>query len=322
MKRSVILGFFALALVAACAAYLIYDLSPVNASENGQVLVFEIKQGDGFRYIAGNLYNAGLIRSAFAFETYSLLGGKAFQFKPGLYRLNPAMGASTIVAAISGSGAAEVKVTIPEGSNRFDIDRILSDALVLRRGEFVGDPTTADLEGKLFPDTYEFYTNAKVADVITVLTDTWNTKAAPLFANDENAARDLVIASIVEKEVPLMSDREVIAGILLKRLAAGVALNVDATVCYAKFAEHPTSTQNCYPLTPLDFKIDSPYNTYLYKGLPPRPIGNPGISAITAALNPQSSPYWYYLSDPKTGATIFAKTLGEQEKNIKKYLTN
>ena len=104
-------------------------------------------------------------------------------------------------------------------------------------------------------------------------------------------------------------------------------LDVDATVCYAKLLENQASrpaasqvAQACYPLTALDFKIDSPYNTYLYRGLPPGPIGNPGVSAIMAAIHPVVSPYWYYLSDPKTGKTIFAKTLDEQTQNRVKYL--
>ena len=120
--------------------------------------------------------------------------------------------------------------------------------------------------------------------------------------------------------MPDQNDQEIVAGIILKRLAEGIPLDIDATVCYAKLLGRPTSTAQACSLSPLDFKIESPYNTYLYKGLPPGPIGNPGTSAITAALHPQSSPYLYYLSDPATGKTIFAKTLDEQNQNRVKYL--
>jgi UPF0755 protein len=83
---------------------------------------------------------------------------------------------------------------------------------------------------------------------------------------------------------------------------------------------NPLTGTECYPLTSVDFKTDSSYNTYSHKGLPPTPIDNPGTSAISAVLNPKSSPYWYYLSDPKTKKTIFAKTLEEQDRNRQIYL--
>jgi len=226
-----------------------------------------------------------------------------------------------VLAAISSGNAGESTVTIPEGSNIFDIDRILSDALVIRPGALINATDSQSLEGQLFPDTYQFYTSSNVADVIKVMTDNFNTKASPLLATDPaNATRTLIIASIVQKEVPDQADQELVAGIILKRLAQKIPLDIDATVCYAKFLANPTSTAQACSLSALDFKINSPYNTYLNKGLPPGPIGNPGTSAITAALHPQSSPYFYYLSDPATGKTIFAKTLDEQNQNRVKYL--
>jgi UPF0755 protein len=104
-----------------------------------------------------------------------------------------------------------------------------------------------------------------------------------------------------------------------KRMNVGMKLQMDATLCYMKevVAQAPLP---CYPLTSLDFKYDSPYNTYLYKGLPPGPIGNPGTSSIRAALNPRPSPYWFYLSDPLTKRTVFSETLDEHEDNRVKYL--
>jgi UPF0755 protein len=248
--------------------------------------------------------------------------------KPGLYRLDAAMSTPHILDVLSGSGAGEVTVTIPEGSNIYEIDAILSNALVIHPGDLIDFTADGPLEGKLFPDTYQFYTNANVAGVVQEFINTYNAKAAPLLAADpKNAQNDLILASILEKEVPGPSDQQIVAGILIKRLAAGMPLDVDATVCYAKLLALATSSSNqspssqvCQSLAELDFKINSPYNTYLYRGLPPGPIGNPGVSAITAAIHPVSSPYWYYLSDPKTGKTIFAKTLDEQTQNRVKYL--
>ena len=101
----------------------------------------------------------------------------------------------------------------------------------------------------------------------------------------------------------------------MKRLKLGMTLQVDAAVCYLK-----ARNGRCYPLGKNDFAVDSLYNTYLYRGLPPAPIANPGLSAINAALNPAPSSYIYYLSDPKTGKTVFSETLEEHNENRRKYL--
>jgi UPF0755 protein len=218
----------------------------------------------------------------------------------------------------------EVAVTIPEGSTIYDIDKILSGKDVLAPGEFVAN-VSSSLEGHLFPDTYDFYVSSTVSSVVQKFLTNFNVKAEPLFAGKPEE-QDLIIASLVQKEVASSTDMAIVAGILEKRLAAGDYLNVDATICYAKqMAEfavnpNPTSTMGCYPITEIDLRMKSPYNNYLYKGLPPGPIGNPGVEAIEATLNPQSSTYWYYLSDPKTGATIYADTLEEQVANQRKYL--
>ena len=312
----------AVAVVLLAAGLFFFGLDPVNdAASTGPATVFQISAGDGFRTVAQNLYAAHLIQSPFVFDLFSLADGRAFTLHPGRYRLHASMDVPQIVAAISGDGSNKVVATIPEGSNMYDIDRILSDALVIRPGEFARIASAQDLEGRLFPDTYQFYTDENAQDVVKEMTDNFNDKAMPLLVTDPaNEDRDLIIASIIEKEVPGEQDREVVAGIIIKRLSEGMPLDIDATVCYAKFIASPSSAARACSLSALDFKIDSPYNTYLYKGLPPGSIGNPGTSAITAALHPQSSPYLYYLSDPATGKTIFAKTLDEQNQNRVKYL--
>jgi UPF0755 protein len=313
------------AVVIVVAGLFFFSLDPADAAQAAPV-VFTVNTGDGFMEIAQHLSAAHLVRSTFTFALFSLADGRAFEFKPGLYRLSPSMDAAQIVAALSGGGAGKVTVVIPEGSNIYGIDRILSNALVIRTGALVSLAGAQNLEGYLFPDTYQFYTNDKVGDVVQEMTSNFDTKAAPLFASvpadadPADASRTLIIASIVQVEVPDQQDQEIVAGIILKRLAEGMPLDIDATVCYAKLQADPASAAQPCSLGALDFKIDSPYNTYLYKGLPPTSIGNPGTSAITAALHPQSSPYLYYLSDPATGKTIFAKTLDEQNKNRVKYL--
>jgi UPF0755 protein len=325
----------AIVCVVACiigsAIWFVHELSPAGASDAPQT-VFEITQGEGFREVATALKKDRLIRSATTFDVFALSDGRAFSIKPGLYRLSASMTSSEILNIVSGGSAGEVTVTIPEGVNIFQVDTILSKALVIRSGDLIrlqASGTDGNLEGKLFPDTYRFYTNSNVSDVAQEFLDNFNTKAEPLLTAG-TATNTIILASILEKEVPDQTDQEIVAGIIVKRIAAKMPLDIDATVCYAKLLlENASNTAagtgsapvtGCPSLTALDFKVKSPYNSYLYGGLPPGPIGNPGLSAITAALHPQSSPYFYYLSDPGTGKTVFARTLDEQTQNRVKYL--
>ncbi len=321
-RRRWVVGGAALVLVVGIVGWFLHDLSPAAArGAAGSGTVFEVKKGEGFRAIVDALADAGLVRSSFATATLAVLTGRAFGMQPGLYKLDPSMSAPEILAAITSPRAREISVTIPEGANLYQIDAILANALVIRRGELVNFHDGGSLEGKLFPDTYRFFLGSDVKDVVQKFLENFNAKAAPLLAADpKNAADDLIVASLVDKEVPDPNDQKIVAGIIWKRLKQGMPLDIDATICYLKFMAAPTSTTNCDGLSQLDYKTDSPYNTYLHQGLPPGPIGNPGITAITAAISPQSSPYYYYLSDPATGKTIFAKTLDEQNRNRVKYL--
>jgi UPF0755 protein len=320
IPKKFIVGACVIAAMVVFASVFLYQLGPVDAGVSSKAAIFEVKQGQGFRDIAGDLRRAGLLRSSAAAEIFSLLTGTALRMQPGLYRLSPAMSAPEILRDISGGGAKEVAVTIPEGVNLYQIDAILESALVIRRGELVSFAANRNLEGKLFPDTYRFFTGSDVRDVAQKFLDNFSLKAAPLLDADKtNAEKDLIVASLVDKEVPDPEEQKMVAGIIWKRLKAGMPLNVDATICYLKFERNPVASA-CYPLASSDYKIDSAYNTYLRSGLPSGPIGNPGISAIKAAISPQSSPYWYYLSDPKTEKTVFARTLDEQSANRLKYL--
>ncbi len=307
-------------------AMISFGLAPVQPTENGNVAIVTVKvtQGQSFFEVAKELDAAHLLRSRLAFETEAFLSGAAFRVQTGTYRFSPAMSSGAMLRELSG-GAPAVTVTITEGSDLYEIDKELADAGVINRGDLISFTSDGNLEGKLFPDTYQFFEGTNVADVVQKFLDNFNEKAAPLLAGDsKNAAQDLTLASIIEKEAPDQSDQSVIAGIIKKRIADGMRLQIDATVCYAKQMTLPSEIVDCSALTRIDFSPNSPYrsayNTYLHTGLPPGPIGNPGTSAITAALHPVSSSYLYYMSDPATGKTMYAATLAEQNANIKKYL--
>lgn len=292
-----------------------------DAGESDGV-IFRVVEGEGFRAIADRLEEEGLIRSTSAFKLYSLLTGSASHLKPGTYKLSAAMSAPDILSEIVAGEDKEVAVTVQEGASAYEIDLLLSKEGIVKQGEFLNFVTSEDLEGKLFPDTYRFFRDSSVVEIAGKFLENFRSKiGSKLDGLKEREVKEvLTLASLVEKEVPDLEDRKIVAGILKKRLARGMPLQVDATICYIKKVRSYPDIKACYPFNPLDFKIDLPYNTYLYKGLPPGPIGNPGLSAISAVLAPTKSPYWYYLSDPKTKKTIFAATLDEHNENRVKYL--
>ena len=223
----------------------------------------------------------------------------------------------------------EVAVTIPEGFNLKQIENrliranlaapnALADFQFLENiPEILSDkPKTASLEGYLFPDTYRFFKDAALSDIVGKMVNNLDGKLTPdlktaVKNSSYNTYEILTMASLIEKEIPRDSDRAIVSGILWKRLKASVPLQVDATLVYITGRNEIGET---------DKKINSRYNTYFYRGLPKGPIANPGISAIKAALFPQASPYWYYLSADGTGTTIFSKTLEEHNIAVAKYL--
>ncbi len=201
-------------------------------------------------------------------------------------------------------------VTIKEGLTAVEVSKLLRE-----EGIFVGgEELPQELDGYLFPDTYEFYFPSSLGFVVKKISDNFNKKVIPNIPEMYRIKEVITVASMIEEETNNSRDRRIVAGIIWNRLKSKMFLQVDASVCYVK--EPP-----CFPITKSDLDIDSPYNTYLYKGLPPGPISNPGLDAIRASVNPENSKYWYYLADPKTQTTIFSTTLEEHNQNIVKYLT-
>lgn len=208
----------------------------------------------------------------------------------------------------------EISVTIPEGFSVFDIDDRLSSMELILPGQFAG--MAASLEGFLFPDTYFVYENKfKSEDLMKKMQNNFLTKMTPdLLKEAKKRKRDMkdaiVIASILEKEVKTEKDYAIVAGILWKRLDRGWPLQADATLLYGK---------NTTTITKDALAENTPYNTYKRRGLPPTPISNPGLKTIRAAIFPETSSYWFYITDSK-GNVHYAKTNEEQNENRKKYL--
>ena len=298
----------------------------------------EIPSGFGSRMIADKLKQEGFIRSKWIFELYVTLRGEASSLKPGEYKFDRAS-VKTIAAALVKGAHQELVITLPEGSNIEDLGQILrtqgakANAFEIFAAmhtfpelestfPFLKDTTRiSGLEGYLFPDTYHIFANATNEQIATDFLHNFDAKLSPELRQDirnqNKTIRDIIImASLIEREVVSDQDRAMVAGVLWKRIAIGMPLQVDATVLYAKEIQNHATQER---LTRDDLTINSPYNTYKYRGLPVGPIGNPGLSAITAAIHPTISPYLYYLSAPD-GRTIFSRTLDEHNAAKQKYL--
>jgi len=296
--------------------------------------------------VAENLIKQGLLENKFWFKYYVMFTGNSKLIKPGRYLIGPRYSVSQLVNKFI-VGEAGIKVKIREGWTNLDIARYLEDKSVVRadrfyslskdfdnskgRFEFLPQRAGVDLEGYLYPDSYRFHRLASIdfdieEEIIDRMLKNFEKRVyEPLFKKGSvqdkselvsGIRKFVTMASMLETEVRSEEDKMLISGILWKRMEAGIPLQVDATLVYIKCdILKQDKSDGCRLLSKEDKKIDSPYNTYLYKGLPPGPISNPGFIAVKAALNPKPSPYWYYLSAKGDGRTIFARTLEEHNWN-------
>ena len=299
-----------------------------SISFSAQPAQVRIDRGDSLTAIASHLKETGLIRSTSLFKIYSLITGAAHRFKPGIYSFYGNEGLARIITTLM-KGPSLVEVVVTEGLTLKDIDHKLSELAVIKKGELInyflkGDDywflkDRSSLEGFLFPDTYKFSPGTDVGLVVKTMIDNFDAKAAPLLSKKNDWYNILILASLLEKEVSLSQDRLLVADILQRRLKIGMPLQVDATVTYLKCDGEYLFCNN-RQLIKSDFKIDSPYNSYLYKGLPPSPIANPGLAAISAVLNPKKNSYLFYLTDPRTKKTVFSKTFDDHDDQRAKHL--
>ena len=279
-----------------------FFLSAPKDFPSGETIVIE--KGTGLAEISGKLKKEGFIKNKYAFALYARVFNKSKKIKYGKYLFNEPVSIFSLLSRFTKGefGFKPVKVTVAEGLTAKKISELFGDFENFDKEEFL--EKTVNMEGYLFPDTYLFLLFAETEQIIGTMTDNFKKKAG-------DVGKDIVImASLIEKEVPDSDDRKIVSGILWKRLELGMALQVDAVFPYITGEQKVLLD---------DLKIDSPYNTYLHKGLPPGPISNPGLDAIEAAKNPKESPYLYYLSG-QDSKTHFAKTFSEHLRNKEKYL--
>lgn len=303
---------------------------PVSQDESTKD--FLIVKGTSASEIGSKLKEEGLIKSSLAFKFYVQLTDKEEKIQAGEYSILPSDNLFKIVDALL-AGPKEIWVTIPEGLRKEEQAAKLATALGRSNSNFEGEflKLATDKEGYLFPDTYLFPKEVKVEVIVNKMVATFEKRVDAKMKEDTVASgfsldEIVTMASIIERETKTVDERPVVAGILYKRLKAGWPLQADATVQYA-VANSKIKTLNSKPnnwwLAPSveDKEIDSTYNTYKYKGLPPAPIANPGLSSIRAAIYPSDSPYWFYIHDDN-GKIYYAETIEEHNENVRSYLGN
>lgn len=297
------------------------EVVPTTSSVEQERFVVGLKETSAD--IADNLYEGAFISDKDAFS--ATLAAEGVAIAPGGYHLSKNMAIEEIVKTLK-SAPYMVWVVIPEGLRKEEIADVLADALgwsaetKMKWIDVYSSMKYDYVDGVYFPDTYLLPIGESPLDTTNRILAKFNEKFAPYLpqfsAQNIKWTTGLTLASIVQREAASDADMTLIAGILWNRLEENMALGVDATLQYVR---GDTGNGFWAPASSADKKLDSPYNTYLYKGLPPHPIANPGLTAIEAVLDPAATDCLYYLHDAKR-VTHCAVTYDEHLDNIDIYL--
>jgi UPF0755 protein len=303
-------------------------LGPVSGSTNAKSVLVTIPTGKSARQIGEILARKHLIRSPISFVLASRMDHLSGEMHAGRYLISPAMPPRQIAALMALGETAGNVITVPEGFTVRQIARRLADAGLVNETQFLTlaqtqgktfavhgwTPPNASLEGYLFPDTYTVSKGATPREIIAQMVANFDARVVlPYGASAARAPGGLsaviTLASLVEREAEVSSDRPLVAAVYRNRLRAGMRLQCDATVQYAL----PVHKARLFFA---DLRVESPYNTYLHAGLPPTPIANPGLPSIKAALHPAPVDYLYYVAGPDGRHHIFSTTLAQQDQAI------
>ena len=326
---SVFVVIVAIGLVCLLGSYLYLNHYMTTKNTTKTEKAFIIKEGDGVRQISKNLQQAGLISTDWPLLIYLKMNGLSGKIIAGEYSITPESTPRKIVEIITGGKVSTDKITIQEGWTNNQIGDYLEKKKIVSKASFLiaakknydydflkDKPVNVDLEGFLFPDTYQLPTKVSADQIVEMMLKNFDNKLTPQLKKDAektglNLYQVVTLASIVEREVAKPEDRKLVAGIFLSRLRENMALESCATIQYIL-------GENKEQLTYDETRIPSPYNTYLNPGLPLGPIGNPGIDSIEAVIFPEITEYRYFLS--ADGVTYFSKTFDEHEAKKVKYL--
>jgi len=278
-----------------------------------------VPRGSSLRVAADSLERAGVVQNATAFRLYAMLKGRDRTIQAGTYVFQRGISWGKVLDDLRGGRGVQNSITIPEGWSLMQIEPQLARVLTLPLDSVRAatrdtallrllDIPTGTLEGYLFPDTYVFPEGTTARAAVRVMVSrfqqvwqpAWDVRLQALAMSRHDL---MALAAIVEKEARLPEERPVIAAVYLNRVKAGMLLQADPTVQYA-LGRHVARVMY------KDLEIDSPYNTYKYKGLPPGPIASPGKPAMVASLNPANVPYRFFVAYPD-GHHEFTRTFAE-----------
>ncbi|MGA8214046.1 MAG: endolytic transglycosylase MltG [Candidatus Sulfotelmatobacter sp.] len=291
-----------------------------------------LRQGYSTRRIASELKSAGVIRSEKAFLLWHYFH-RHRSLKAGEYLFEKPANIIDLQKRLRRGDVYFHTVVVPEGFTMFEIARAIEAAGLGPADDFLKaaqsnvlvadlDPDAPSLEGYLFPDTYQFSRLQSMQEIAAAMVKQFRQVAAEigLISKSDSTTpgpdlhTDVIMASIVEKETAVAGERPLVASVYYNRLAKKIALDADPSIIYAELMAGVYQGA----LHHADMRFNSPYNTYRYAGLPPGPIGNPGKSALEAAMHPAQSDYYYFVADA-AGHHRFARTIEEHNKNVDAY---
>jgi len=321
VRRAFLLFLLVLLLAAGAIAYALL----VPAGPQAETFV-DILPGTPGTRIAAELKNAGIIRSRFVF--IALHEWKGGTLKAGEYRFDHPVPMGEVLDRIRRGDVYTIALTIPEGSNLFDIAAKVEAAGLGSKAAFLAaakqdvslirelDPQATSLEGYLFPDTYRFPRHLEPLEMMAVMVRRFR-QATQAIGLTSDYHRTVILASLVEKETPIDTERPLVASVFDNRLDKNMPLMTDPSVIYAALLEGRYRGT----IYASDLQADSAYNTYRHPGLPPGPICSPGLKSLQAAMHPAQTDYLYFVAagaDP-SGQSRFSATLEEHAKDVEAY---
>lgn len=300
-----------LVFVGVCTAVFRGNSTQRASISTDQPIYVSVKPGMSASDIGDELVKHGILENKFSFWWKVKTSDAASQFKSGVYAMKANMSADEVLRKLVSGDTTVVKFTIPEGFGVKEIAKRLADEGLVDEQEFLAkakkyapydyierkEDIRYACEGFLFPDTYELHEEATPESIMKMMAEDFDTRLTPELrarAREMNLSIfDLItLASLVEKEALYAEDRPIIAQVFFKRLKIGMPLQSDTTLQYLLDAPKEDVSIN-------DTKIESPYNTYQHRGLPPGPIASPGMAAIKAVLYPADTDYLYFVADRK-----------------------
>ena len=316
---------------AAAAGYVWYSIEKPYGTLPADGLYVDIPHGASRRAVAHTLKRAGVIRNSFAFELYARRHPKR-TLEAGEYLFDHALSGKEVFWKLANGEVYQQPFTVREGETIFDIARDLEAAKYMAADDFLEAaedpseikdlfPEARSLEGFLFPATYNLPKHAPARELTGMMVRKFREALMNVLPNEDPASDPPVsigsvvtLASLVERETPKPGERPLVAGVFTNRLTKNMPLQCDPTVIYALQMDDEYNGT----LRLRDLRLNSPYNTYMNRGLPPGPIGNPGEVALRAAMHQAKTDYLYFVANTQ-GGHFFASTLAEHNENVAKY---